>query len=308
VLQDTDLGPYLPREFGEKFRLRITLADAARLIGVTSSAIKHWRSGNPSLKAATLPGCESLDVDLPKLVEFAAEKYLTGAKFVKAGDVPSYIAYFQIRFLAERLHLDWRGLMDGIVTDAQTRALLLQPLSKLPQQVFRELQEHVKPFRNYAPSLTREGNFPPIYYSRLSESFYIGRKIVPAAAMIRLIQGCAAKTSHSPAYLYGLVRTLCKPAHLYPADFDSFKHRQQSIVGVTAFPLAAAVFLETVTTGEGICYYSTKLPKNVYNGDFIIFPDEHDFGVVTRVQGSGQGAVATVKRFVSKEMISVTVA
>lgn len=56
LLEQTELGPYLPRDISENYRTRISVPDAARIIGASTTTIKLWRSKYPQLLPPPLPG------------------------------------------------------------------------------------------------------------------------------------------------------------------------------------------------------------------------------------------------------------
>ncbi len=306
LLEYTELGPYLPCHLSENYRTRISVPDAARIVGASTTTIKAWRSKNPELLPAPLPGRYALDVGLFALIECAAQKYLEEPKFRRRGYVPGQIVYFQIRALAEQLHLDWCGLMECVFPSEQTRARILQRSSKLSLSAFEDLQELLADYRYNARKGRAGGRYAPQHYSNLAHALDIDAMVVPAERMTELLNACEARKGHSATHLYELVRDLCRKRGLYPRDLASLYRCRQLNTRISPFPLLAAVFLETAINSQGLCYHGMNLPRRVSTGDLVIDPLERDFGVVGGISRRFGETVAEISMWRSKKQIELT--
>lgn len=308
ILEHTELGPYLPQSLSESYRIRISVPDAARIIGTSTATVKAWRSKHSELLPPPLPGRYARDLHLFAVIERAAQKYLEEPKFRKRQFVPGQIVYFQIRSLAERLHLDWRGLMECAIPNEKTRARLLQHSSRLARSTFEDLQDLVADYKYHAPVRSLSGKPSPGHYSNLAHVLGIEALVVPAELMIHLINICQAHKGQSAAYFYGCVRDLCERRGLYPPDMTALQRCHQHNMRISPFPLLAALFLETAIESSQACYHLTNLPWRAAGGDLVIDSREHDFGVVKRTYRNFADTVATIAMYRSQRQIEVKLA
>jgi hypothetical protein len=294
VLEQTELGPYLPQEMSESYRARISVPDAARILGVAATTIKLWRSRLQRLQPPLLPGRYALDVNLLPLVEYAAKKYLVEPSLRKRKFVPARIAYFQIRALAEQLHVDWRGLMESVIPSEKVRQHLFEKSSKLSLSAFAEVQDQIAEYKHYALRGNRHEKPAAKHYSTLARVLELDALVVPSEQIIQLLKSCEAERGHNADYLYNLARSLCRKPGLYPPDLTSLYRCKQLNTRISSFPLMAAVFLETARSTPGTCHNRMGLPQRVFKGDLVVDPSERDFGVIEVVGRRFGETVATI--------------
>jgi len=305
VLEQTELGPYLPLEMSQSFRARLSAPDAARIIGVKASTIKLWRSKDQELLPPPLPGRYTRDVNLFPLIKYAAQKYLSESLLRKRRFVPSSIAYFQVRGLAEKLHLDWRGLMESVIPSDKARRQLFEKSSKLSLAAFTQFQDQLNEYEYFASRENARQGPSAKHYVALARVLDLDALVVPSEQIVQLLKSCQAERGYSADYLYDLVRDLSRKRGLHPRDLTSLYHCKKLNTQISPFPLIAAVFLETVRGSSGACHKRTGQLQRVSKGDLVVDPSQQDFGVTEVVSRRFGDTVATGTMRRSQERFEV---
>jgi hypothetical protein len=198
--------------------------------------------------------------------------------------------------------------MECAVPNEKTRARLLRQSSRLARSTFEDLQDVLADYGYYASAKNFAGKRSPEHFSNLAHVLGIDAMVVPAERIIHLINTCQAHKGQSAAYLYGCVRALCKKRGLHPPDLAALQRCNQHNMRISPFPLLAAMFLETAINSSRACHHLTNLSWRAGDGDLVIDPTEHDFGIIKRTYRQFASTVAMVVMQRSKRQIKLKLA
>jgi hypothetical protein len=278
------LSQYVSEEIGNANVQRLSIADASKLIGVSTSTIKKWRSDNPKLCGPVQYFGKRAGVDIEPFLVFARDKFLNETHLVKRGKAAAAILALPLQAAALEIGIPYKDLVSRLGTSPDTEKALMSKRGMIESVEFKKLDTlfftEKRPLSLY-PSVQQA-----IYF--LHEVVGATCIIVPPPTLCAAVQAAALARRKSPEIIYHEMVSLFKLADVWPQTYSDLKTKGSRS---RQLPLFTLTYLVAIAEPQRYIFSiaDATMSARPMMRDIVINPRQLDFGFVTRIDTDSDG-------------------
>jgi hypothetical protein len=290
------LCQYVPSEIGIANTRRLSIADASKLIGVSTSTIKKWRSDNPKLCGPVQYFGKRAGVDIEPFLVFARDKFLNETHLVKRGQAPVAILALPLQAAALEIGVSYRDVVNHMAISSDTTKALMSKRGMIKIDEFKKLD-----------TLFFKDKRPLSIYPSAQQAIYFLHEVVGSTCIIvspptlcAAVQAAALARGKSPEIIYHEMVSLFKLADVWPQTYAELMTRGPRS---KQLPLFLLTYLVAIAEQNRLIFstqdeFGQSPPTK---GDIVINPVEIDFGFVTRIDKDSDGRDKYIVKWMCKD-------
>ncbi len=248
----TKSGAYVPSSIASDYSCRVTVPEAARMIGVAPSTIKAWRRADPTLVPPHIPGRYCLDVAWSPLLNFATQRYYEEGKLRSRKKAPSILCIHALEKLEEDAELDKSGLIQSLRVSEAVKRKLSNRSSFMEQASLKAVLGELHTIQGLLATGTNSTEKDPTK-SAIFQARKIGHNamLLPAWKVVVLVEKIAGVRGCSPEVVYSTMREFHALPPVWPTTYSSLAMLQKTGMTVKPYPLKVGVSLEKLLESYG---------------------------------------------------------
>lgn len=303
VAKMTKLGMYVPKAYATTFIQTITVTQAAKMIGVSTSTIKKWKERNPSIIPVALAGKRTQGVDLPKLIKMAQLKYEEEPKLVRRNQIPAVFITERIDALDNLVGISYEHIIESLVVSEPVRVALRTKRGCIPHSVGKALLRRLPESYGGSEEVGSVEDDRKLHHTVSG----LGPKtpLVPLDRMMELLKRVADARKESEACVYQEMKDFFHLHTVWPQSFlelnNAFATRQE----LPDFPLGCGIYLYLLSQPQRSVYKDEVNDANITPGDLYLHSGLVDLGIIVSYTDIGQERMAQVLFMEQRDVVTV---